>query len=280
MKKKLPALLLCLCLMALFAACDQSASQGSESIPSEGLPETESLSPEGSPETAAPAESDAPSDTSDFRGEPTEDLSDILDGEQLALFEKTEELYLLMFGGDTEEIGSVRHDEATLPPPEEMTFEDNDFTYQAATGYYADWQIFTGAVHSVFSDRFWNERAIVTMEGVDYPIYIQHDGRMYLIPMAMGGGGHNDNFPDLYRLDGRTADSISFTIIGHYSEMRPLEGESYEERDQRVATTYDYTLEFSVRLVLTEEGWRFDEFHSAQSAPDISAAETKAGIVI
>lgn len=269
MKKKLPAFFLCLCLMAQLAACDQPASQGTEALP-----------PEGSSETAAPTEDDVPNDASTPQGETTEDLSDILDGEQLVLFEKTEELYLLMFGGDTEEIGSARHDEATLPPPEEVTFEDNDFTYQAATGYYADWQIFTEAVHSVFSDRFWNERAVVTMEGVDYPIYIQHGGRMYLIPMAMGGGGHNDNFPDLYRLDGRTEDSISFTVIGHYSNFYPLEGESYEERDQRVATTYDYTLEFSVRLVLTEEGWRFDEFRSAQSAPDISAAKTKAGIMI
>lgn len=266
MKKKLSALLLCLCLLTLLAACDQSASQGSESLPPEGLPET-----------GVPSESGA---SALGEGETTEDLSDILDEEQLALFEKTEELYLLMFGGDTEEIGSARHDEATLPPPEEMTFEDNGIIYQAATGYYADWQIFTETVHSVFSDRFWNERGVVTMEGVDHPIYIPHDGRMYLIAMAMGGGGHNDNFPDLYRLDGRTADSISFTVIGHYSNFYPLEGETEEERAHRVATTYDYTLEFPVRLALTEEGWRFDEFHSAQSAPDIQAAEIKAGIIM
>ena len=266
MKKKLPAFLLCLCLAAQLAACGQPASQGTGPLP-----------PEGSPESGAPAEGDI---SALREGETTEDLSDILDGEQLALFEKTEELYLLMFGGNTEEIGSARHDEATLPPPEEMTFEDNGFLYQAATGYYADWQIFTEAVHSVFSNRFWNEKSVMTVEGIDYPIFILHDGRMYLIAMAMGGGGHNDNFPDLYRLDGRTEDVISFTIIGHYSEMRPLEGESYEERDQRVATTYDYTLEFPIRLVLTEDGWRFDEFHSAQSAPDISAAEIKAGTLI
>lgn len=266
MKKKLPAFLLCLCLMVQLAACDQTAPEGAESLP-----------PEGSPGTGAPAEGNV----STLReGETTEDLSNILDGEQLALFARTEELYLLMFGRNTEEIGVFRPDETTLPPPEEMTFEDNGFLYQAATGYYADWRTFTVAVHSVFSNQFWNERAVTTVEGIDYPIYILHDGRMYYIAMAMGGGGHNDNFPDLYRLDGRTEDSISFTTIGHYSNFYPLEGETFEERDQRVATTYDYTLEFPIRLVLTGEGWRFDEFHSTQSLPDISAAKTKAGIMI
>lgn len=266
MKKKLPAFLLCLCLMVQLAACGQPVPEGAGSLP-----------PEGPPETGAPDEGGV---SALREGETTEDLSDILDGEQLALFAQTEELYLLMFGGNTEEIGCTRHDEATLPPPEEMTFEDNGFLYQAATGYYAGWQIFNEAVHGVFSDRFWNERSVTTVEGIDYPIYIPHNGRMYLLAMAMGGGGHNDNFPDLYRLDGRTENSVSFTAIGHYSNFYPLEGETFEERDQRVATTYDYTLEFPIRLVLTGEGWRFDEFHSTQSLPDISAAKIEAGIMI
>ena len=26
---------------------------------------------------------------------------------------------------------------------------------------------------------------------------------------------------------------------------------------------YDYTLEFPIKMILTEDGWRFDEFHSS-----------------
>ena len=45
--------------------------------------------------------------------------------------------------------------------------------------------------------------------------------------------------------------------------MYPLEGETEAERDSRVENGFEVTYEFPIRMVQTDAGWRFDEFHSA-----------------
>lgn len=255
MKKKLRAFLLCLCLMVSLAACDRPVSQ-----------ETGSLPTEGSPEAGTPAEGGV---SALREGETTEDLSDILDGEQLTMFEQAKELFLMLFGGETEEIDSLPGwEEFPATDPEEWEYKS--WTYHAVRGCYADWETFIADVRAVSTDRWWAER---NERDPGHPIYMEHGGRTYHLHASMGGGGHNDNFPDLYRLDGRTEDVISFTIIGHYSDFYPQEGETEEERDRRVATTYDYTLEFPIRLVLTEDGWRFDEYYVPIDVTDMNWME-------
>lgn len=268
MKKKLPAFLLCLCLMIPLAACDQPAPSGAGSLPPKGSPETGAPAESDVPETAAPtgAETPAPEESQPVvYPEPgTVPLSDILDEEQIALFEQAEELFLLLFGGDTEKIDFLPGWEE-FPATDPEKWEYNGWTYSAVRGYYADWETFIAGIRAVSTDRWWAER---NERDPGNPGYIEHDGRTYHLHASMGGNDHNDNFPDLYRLDGRTEDVISFTIIGHYSDFYPQEGETEEERDRRVATTYDYTLEFPIRLVLTEEGWRFDEYYVPIDATD------------
>ena len=43
------------------------------------------------------------------------------------------------------------------------------------------------------------------------------------------------------------------------------EDESAEDWNKRLESGYDYTLEFPIKLVRTQDGWRFDEFHSAMA---------------
>ena len=48
-----------------------------------------------------------------------------------------------------------------------------------------------------------------------------------------------------------------------------MDGESPEQRDARLAAGYDYTIDFPMRMVRTQDGWRFDEFHLAGTDCDL-----------
>ena len=172
---------------------------------------------------------------------PTTDLSDILDADQLAVYRQAEELYLRLFGGDTSGVntGDGDHD----------TFDQGDYTYTSAIGEYADWSVFDAAVHARFTDRFWTERNTI-------PFYVQHNGRTYYIDAAYGDDQYDDTVPEQYALVSETADSIEFTDRGHYTD---LDGSGYY-------------LTFTVRMVLTEDGWRVDEMRSPRSASDAGEA--------
>lgn len=42
---------------------------------------------------------------------------------------------------------------------------------------------------------------------------------------------------------------------------RPNEGKTSEQQDQRLKNGWEYTLDFTIRLVRTADGWRFDQFY-------------------
>ena len=66
--------------------------------------------------------------------------------------------------------------------------------------------------------------------------------------MGRGAGYYRDDSrPDTFTLVEQTEDAIAFTLTGYYTAW----GEGGEE----------YTIDFPMRLVRAEEGWRFDEFH-------------------
>ncbi len=191
-------------------------------------------------------------------------VPDFLNEEQQEQYRFAHYLYGHMFGGETtavEELFPLVH-----VPVEgyegAYTYESveygKDFFYYRSTVPYAD---FDAAVRSVFTDRFWEERSGIT-EG--QPIYADLDGTLIMAELSRGAGYfYNENFPDEFRLEEQTEDKISFTLIGHYSPVWPKEGESYEERDARLLSGYEYTHEFPITMVLTEKGWRFDTFHTA-----------------
>ena len=189
-------------------------------------------------------------------------VPDFLTQEQQDLYRRAHCLYQAMFGGDTSGIDyDFPADEAVeWEAHDEDLFVLGDFRYLPASDRYQRWADFDALVHSVFTDDFWDS---LNQAESDYPIYRDFNGRLGFLELARGSGyWYNDNFPDQFRLEEQTEDAISFTLISPYTECWPREGESYEERDWRLENVVEYTLEFPIRMVLTEDGWRFDVFHS------------------
>lgn len=214
--------------------------------------------------TVTPAPTAAPLD---FSKEPPLDefsasiaVPDFLTEEQQDLYRRAHCLYQNMFGGETTALDDIRADvDMGRDGPE--VIEQDGLRYYPATGRYRNWADFDAVVHGLFTDDFWQRRNRNAMDGP--PIYKEIDGRLWMADISRGNSGYNGNFPDEFRLESQSGDSILFTLIGHYSDEQPREGETFEERDARLEQEYEYTLEFPIRLVLTENGWRFDEFYSA-----------------
>lgn len=228
--------------------------------------------PTPSPAEPTPTPTPTPP-TLDFNMEPPLDefsasiaVPDFLTEEQQDLYRRAHCLYQHMFGGETTALDNIRPDvEMGYDEPE--VIEDGLY-YYPATGRYRNWADFDAVIHGLFTDDFWQRRN--TLEG-DPPRYIYReiDGRLWMADLSRGSGNYyNENFPDEFRLDRRTEEEISFTLIGHYSWVYPREGETSEERDARRKREYECTQEFPIKMVLTEDGWRFDKFYSALADED------------
>ena len=183
-----------------------------------------------------------------------------LDMDQKWLYQEAYTLYSHIFGANTEEVDTWASP-VTLPPAEPV--ERNGTIYESVNGLFANWEDFEAAALSVFTPAFWEARNTyqVDEDGTPHHIYINVDGRTYYIAAARGSGGLNDNFPDTFHLPTQTETEISFVLMGHYSEGHLLEGESPEERDARLAANWEEYIGYPMKLVLTENGWRFDGFH-------------------
>lgn len=183
-------------------------------------------------------------------------VPDFLDADQQMLYRQALTMYRHIFGANTESVddwpGGTGHQDSTMTPD----------GYTHATGLYSNWDDFEEAVLSVFTREFWDTRNDFR-DGL--PTYKNIDGQLHYIAAARGSYGYNATFPETFRLVERTEDTISFIMTGYYSEPWPMEGESYEERDARLESYWDYSIEYSMRMVRTEQGWRFDEFHSAHT---------------
>ena len=62
-------------------------------------------------------------------------------------------------------------------------------------------------------------------------------------------------------LESADDDAVTFTLIGHYIQQQ-LEETDTDFLTRRAGGAFDSTMEFSIRLVNSAEGWRMDEFHS------------------
>ena len=194
-------------------------------------------------------------------------VPDFLDADQQLLYRQAYTLYTSLFGPITAAIDTWP---GPWPAPVDSPLShevqvDGEF-YYPATGLFARWDDLETAVLSVFTREFWdrhNDRQ--HNDGSHYSIYTNVDGQTYYIAAARGNHGTNPNFPDTFHLPTRTETEISFVLTGHYSENYPLEGESFEERDARLADHWETYCGFPMKLVLTENGWRFDEFYCANT---------------
>lgn len=197
-------------------------------------------------------------------------VPDFLDEDQQLLYRQAHAMYSRMFGANVEiAIGT----EDKFPDLKDMVVF-NGIGYTKATGQYAAWADFDAMVHSLFTDSFWSYRNAI-QHGERY---INIDGALYFLDLSRGGYYRNDNFPDSFTLSSKTDDEIAFTLTGYYSSPWPREGESLEERDQRLKDGWEYTLDFKIKLVRTEDGWRFDNFHGTaadQEDPETAALSRK-----
>lgn len=62
-------------------------------------------------------------------------------------------------------------------------------------------------------------------------------------------------YPDTYRLEKSSTDCIEFSLISHYDRN------GWNGKDDEMDV---YIIEYPIRMIKTENGWRMDEFHSTE----------------
>lgn len=176
------------------------------------------------------------------------DVPDFLTEEQQLLYRKAYFLYTHTFGGNTDLIDIFDAD------PDSYVFSSANYgfySYQIASGRYQNWADFDQVVHSVFTDDYWQQtNCFPGADGITYPTYMEYDGKMAFISSARGGGWYNDDISDQFKLVSKTDTTIEFTVTGHYADP-------YDRTD--------FQLTFPLRMVLTEVGWRFEQYHCVQT---------------
>ncbi len=245
MKRLLPLLLALL----LLAGCG--------TVPGAGTPAS-SPAPAAS-ESPDPAAAEPPLDEEAL----TTAVPDFLAGDQQGLYRRAFSLYVHLFGGDT---SCVEYSETlgsdSFPPRDYETAELDGYTYLVSQGRYQDWNDFDAVVRAVFTDAYWDSLNNRLDGGA--PIFREYNGKLCFLDLGKGTGYYyNRNFPDTFTLNEVTDDAVRFHLVGHYSCNYPVGDETCEERDARVAASYEYTKAFPISMVLTEDGWRFDAFASA-----------------
>ena len=172
------------------------------------------------------------------------DVPDFLTEEQQLLYRKAYFLYTHTFGGNTDLIDIFDAD------PDSYVFSSANYgfySYQIASGRYQNWADFDQVVHSVFTDDYWQQtNCFPGADGITYPTYMEYDGKMAFISSARGGSWYNDDISDQFKLVSKTENTIEFTVTGHYADP-------YDRTD--------FQLTFPLRMVLTEDGWRFEQYH-------------------
>lgn len=185
---------------------------------------------------------------------------DFLTEEQQNIYRHAAMMYNTIFGSSTTNVDMLEKDEGEAMSDTELpAVEVDGYRYYPAYGRYEMWDDFCGTVTALFTDEFFNSRNVL---GGGEAIYINVDGRLYHISADGGCNGYEANLPETFTLISADEDAIEFTVTGYYSCVYPNEGETYEERDLRLATSYEYTQDFTIRMVLTDNGWVFDEFYT------------------
>ena len=189
-------------------------------------------------------------------------VPDFLTQEQQELYRNAYNVYYHLFGPDTSMVDywdeSDTHSTIT---PENMVQSAGPSYY--ALGRYARWENFDAMVHALFTDEFFQS---CNDSGGLGSIYWEEDGALCFTWGFPGSVlGSNEHFPDTFELVEHTADRISFTVTGHYSNTLPFPDETQEEAQQRLASGYEYTLTFPVTMVRTPAGWRVDQFQCTAS---------------
>lgn len=187
---------------------------------------------------------------------------EFLTEEQQLLYRQAFVLYSAMFDGETTGIDDAFPGTDAQTEHDEYTPPDSDCTYVSSNSRWRDWADFDRVVHGLFTDAFWS----ACNDSGSGPIYIERDGRLFILDCAYGDQYYNGNIPDEFTLAAQSDERIDFTVTAHYSYPYPRQDETQEERDNRLETSYEYTRTYPVTLVNTDAGWRFDAFTTPNQA--------------
>ena len=189
-------------------------------------------------------------------------VPDFLTEEQQLLYRRAHSLYQHMFDGETTGIDDAFPAAGGQTEYDEYTPDGSDYTYICSHSRWQSWADFDRVIHALFTDTFWS----ACNDDGNAPIYIEHDGRLFILDCAYGDQYYNSNIPDEFTLTARTDDRIDFTVTAHYSYPYPRWDETDDERDKRLETSYEYTRTYPVTLIYTDAGWRFDAFTTPNQA--------------
>ncbi|WP_305141122.1 hypothetical protein [Acutalibacter muris] len=261
--------------ISIFLLVSCSSTPDIELVPDHSKPATASSSAGAASSIPGGSINQSEPDTSEFeidssKEPPLQDadwaiaVPDFLTEEQQLFYRRAYSLYRHMFGGDTSWIDYLETlDLDNTPIYYDEKIRTAQYTYTKSQGRYQLWSEFDSVVHSVFTEDFFAKCNKLDDEN---KIYMEHNGLLYFIDLGRGSGNYyNENFADNFILVSRTDSEILFTLVGHYSDVFPRDGETIEEYEERRKHEFDYTLEFPMKMILTEDGWRFDEFHSASA---------------
>ena len=189
-------------------------------------------------------------------------VPNFLDETQQFLYCQAFALYSAMFDGETTGIDDAFPAANCQTEYDEYTPDGSDYTYISSHSRWQSWTDFDRVVHALFTDTFWS----ACNDDGNAPIYIEHDGRLFILDCAYGDQYYNSNIPDEFTLTARTDDRIDFTVTAHYSYPYPRWDETDDERDKRLETSYEYTRTYPITLIYTDAGWRFDAFTTPNQA--------------
>lgn len=180
-------------------------------------------------------------------------VPDFLDEEQKEIYLRAKTIYPLFIGLEEPENFPLS-DGSRLEKRNYESIEGEKIGgkypwYTAAEGRYADYGSFIDMIHTVFTEEY----AEVLSED-----YINVDGRTYYPSVSKGGNtSYVPNlYPDTFKLTEKTDELIEFEITGHY--IFEIRGTDFTYTDDEV-----YTISAPIRMVRTENGWRFDLFNMA-----------------
>lgn len=174
-------------------------------------------------------------------------VPDFLTEEQQLLYRRANNLYShAKLGSDIEYVGN------NIDLFQYETVQIGEDSYYVSKGPYQNWDDFRAVISSVFTEDYWKRFT-------DNTSLREYNGQLCFLDTAMGVGYFYDKTStDTFRLESKTDTEIHFTLIGHYAERW-----TQDEINTTGEELHYYTLEFPMLLILTENGWRFDEFHSA-----------------
>lgn len=186
-----------------------------------------------------------------------------LTDEQKQLYLRAYRLYNSMFSGETSAVDYIEDDNGDISYEIRETVVIDSIEYTIAGGRHKSWDSFIQTIYSVFTHDFFAARNTLE-DGSE--IYASHDGMMCYRILSRGNGYYyNKNFDDEFKLIKNDDNEIIFDVTGHYSNLNALNNETTEERAKRLADNYEYTQRFTITLVNTANGWRFDSFYTASA---------------